>query len=96
MTLQRRATSNQRWNNVVYVNVEICNVEQRQINTVYEYVNMTIWKEMKIKPRVKNKIIFLNFKEYVGLEIFFILFFILRGICKSLFYRAVKFLKHWI
>ena len=32
MTLRRGKTSNQRWNNVVYVNVETYNVEQRRIN----------------------------------------------------------------
>ena len=42
-------------------------------------------KNIKIKPRFKNKIIFLSFKEYAGLKIFFILFSILRGICKTRF-----------
>ena len=32
MTLPRGTTSNQRWNNVVYVKVETYNVEQRRIN----------------------------------------------------------------
>ena len=98
MTSRRRTTSNQHWNNIVYVNVEIYNVEQRWNNTVFFKVelnnvrqrrnnvvifnvdfhnvgqrrnnvaDMTIWK--KKKPRFKNKIIFLNFKEYVGLIIF--------------------------
>ena len=102
MTSRRRTTSNLRWNNVVYVNVEIYNVQQRRINVAYFNVdlnnvrqrrnnvvilnvnfhnvgqrrnnvaNMTISK--KIKPRVKNRLIFLSFKEYVGLKIFFIFF----------------------
>ena len=34
---------------------------------------LQIWPfEKKIKPRFKNKIIFLSFKEYAGLKIFFI------------------------
>ena len=93
MTSRRRTTSNQRWNNVVYVSVEIRNVEQhwnnvelnnvgqRQINVVIFNVIFTtlgnvettlrIWSfEKKYKHRFKNKIIFLNFKEYVGLNIF--------------------------
>ena len=98
MTSRGRTTSNQRWNNVVYVNVEIYNVEQRWNNVVFFNVelnnvrqrrnnvvifnvdfhnvgqrrnnvaNMTIWKKNKL--RFKNKIIFLNFKEYVGFNIF--------------------------
>ena len=32
MTSRRHKTSNQRWNNVVYVNIEIYNVEQSRIN----------------------------------------------------------------
>ena len=57
MTSRRRTTSNQRWNNVVYVNVEIYNVEQRWNNIVIFNVdfhnvgqrrnsvaNMAIWK----------------------------------------------------
>ena len=71
----------QRWNNVVYFNVELNNVRQRRNNVVIFNVdfhnvgqrrnnvaNTTIWK--KLKPRFKNKIIFLNFKEYGGLKIF--------------------------
>ena len=100
MTSRRRTTSNQRWNNVVYVNVKIYNVEQRWNNVLFFNVkinnlrqrrnnvvifnvdfhnvgqrqnnvaNMTIW--IKIKPQFKNKIIFLSFKEYAGLKIFFL------------------------
>ena len=63
----------QRWNNVLYFKVEL-NVRQRRNNVVifnvdfHNVVNTTIWK--KLKPRFKNKIIFLNFKEYGGLKIF--------------------------
>ena len=39
-TLQRGTTSNQRWNNAVYFNVAIYNVEQRRINAVYLNVDM--------------------------------------------------------
>ena len=100
MKSRRRTTWNHRWNNVVYVNVEIYNVQQRWNKVVYFNVelnnarqlrnnfvifnvdfhnvgqrqnniaNMNIWK--KIKPRFKNKIRFLSFKEYAGLTIFFI------------------------
>ena len=72
----------QRWNNVVYFNVELNNVRQRRNNVVVFNVDfhnvgqrrnndaiMTIQK--KIKPRFKSKIIFLSFKEYAGLKIFF-------------------------
>ena len=34
MTSRRRTMSNQRWNNVMYVNIEIYNVEQRHIKVV--------------------------------------------------------------
>ena len=34
LTSRRRTLSNQRWNNVVYVNVKIYNFEQRPINVV--------------------------------------------------------------
>ena len=39
-------------------------------------------KKIKIKPQVKKKIIFLSFKEYAGVKTLFVLFPILRGICK--------------
>ena len=124
MTSRHRTTSNQRWNNVVYNNVQIYNVEQRWNNDVFFNVelsnvrqcrnnvvifnvyfhnvgkrrnnvaNMTIWK--KYKPRFKNKIIFSNFKEYVGLNIFLHFFPILREICKRTFAEPQKILKHWI
>ena len=103
---------NQRWNNVVYVNVEVYNIEQCWNNIVLFNVelnnvvrqrrhnvgNMTIWRKKKYiyiyisiyiyKPRFKNKIIFLNFKKYVELNIFLPFFPILREI-----YRASKNLK---
>ena len=60
MTSRRRTTLNQRWYNVVYVNVEIYNVEQRWNNIVIFNVdfhnvgqrrnnvaNMTISKKIK-------------------------------------------------
>ena len=40
MTLQRHKTWNQRGNNVVYVNVEIYNVEHRRINAVHFKVDL--------------------------------------------------------
>ena len=79
----------QRCNNVVIFNVDFHNVGQRRNNVA----NMTIWK--KIKPWFKNKIIFLNFKEYGGLKIF-IFFPTLRGICKRIFAEPHKLIKHQI
>ena len=45
MTLRRRTMSNQSWNNVMYFNVEIYNIEQHEINVVYFNVdiNNTRW-----------------------------------------------------
>ena len=40
MTPRRRTTSNQSWNNVVYVNVGIYNVEQCRINLFYFNVDL--------------------------------------------------------
>ena len=101
MTSWRRTTSNQRWNNVACVNVEIYNIQQRSNNIIYFNVelnhvrqrrnnvvlfsvdfhnvgqrrnniaNMTNSKKDTNKPRFKSKIIFLRFKEYAGLNIFF-------------------------
>ena len=87
------------WNNAVFFNVELNNVRQRRNNVVIFNVDfqnvgqrrnnvadMTIWK--KNKPRFKNKIIFLNFKEYVGLNIFLHFFPILTlSWRRSLSYR---------
>ena len=74
-------SAQQRWNKVVYFSVELNNVRQRRNNFVIFNVdfhnfgqrrntvsNMIIWKN--IKPWLKNKIIFLSFKEYGGLKIF--------------------------
>ena len=70
----------QRWNNVVIFNVDLHNAEQRRNNVV----NITIWKKIEIEPWVKDKI-FLSFKEYTRLKIFFILPSILGGIYKRVF-----------
>ena len=53
MTSRRRTTSNQRWNNVVYFNVEMYNVEQRRINVVYFNVEMN-----NVRQRRNNALIF--------------------------------------
>ena len=45
--------SNQRWNKVVYHNVEIYNVEQRQSNVVYFNVDIN-----KVRQRQNNAVIF--------------------------------------
>ena len=52
-TSRRGTTSNQRWNNVVYLNVEIYNVEQRRINVVYFSVDMS-----NVGQRRNNVVIF--------------------------------------
>ena len=52
-TSRRGATSNQRWNNVVYFNVGICNVEQRWINVVYFNVDIK-----NVRQRRNNIVIF--------------------------------------
>ena len=123
MMSQRRTTSSQRWRNVVYVNVEVYNVQLRLINVVYfnidfsnvrqrrnnvvifnidfhnvgqrqnNVVNMTIWIN-KLSHESKTK--FLSFKENAGLTIFLFFFPILRGICKRIFAKPQKFLKHRI
>ena len=99
---RRRTTSNQRWNNVVYVNVEIYNVQQRchfqrrfsqswaTSKHSCEYGHLK--KKKKNKPRFKNKIIFLSFKEYYGLTIFFIFPHIQRTLQKHIV-RASKIFK---
>ena len=66
------------------------NVGKRRNNVV----SMNIRKKIKIKPPVKNKTIFLSFKEHTTLKIFYISFPILRGIWKWLFADPQKFLKH--
>ena len=54
--------------NVAIFNVDFHNVGQRRNNIV----NVIIWKKVEIKPSVKNKIIFVSFKDFPGLKIFFI------------------------
>ena len=53
MTLRRRTTSNQRWNNVAYVNVEIYNIQQRWNNVVYFNVELN-----NVRQRRNNVVIF--------------------------------------
>ena len=60
--------SNQRWNNAVYVKVEIYNVEQRQINVVYFNVETMLFnvKFHKVDQRrnsVVNMTIFKKLKR---------------------------------
>ena len=54
MTLRRWIISNQRWKNVVYVHVEIYNVEQRQINVIYFNVDIN-----NVRQR-RNNVVILN------------------------------------
>ena len=54
MTSRRGTTSNQSWSNIVYFNVGIYNVEQRQINFVHFNVDMN-----NIRQR-RNKIVLFN------------------------------------
>ena len=54
MTSRRWTISNQRWNNVVYVHVEIYNVEQRQINVVHFNIDIN-----NVRQR-RNNIVILN------------------------------------
>ena len=98
----------QRRINLAYFNVDLNKVRKSQSNMSFSTyifptlsnVETTLWiwpyGKKKIKPWVKNKIIFLSFKEYTGLKIFFILFSILRGIYRRIFAESQKFLKHWI
>ena len=53
MTSRRRTTSNQRWNNVVYLNVGIYNVEQRRINVAYFNVDVN-----NVRQRRNNVVLF--------------------------------------
>ena len=88
-----------RWNNVVYFNVELNNVRQR-FHFQHQFSQRRVASKQrceydhlkKIKPRFKNKMIFLSFKEYAELKIFLIL----REICKRIFAEPQKFLKHLI
>ena len=54
MTSQRRTTSNQHWNNVVYVNTEVYNLTQRWKNIVYFNV------ELSNVTQRWNKVVILN------------------------------------
>ena len=54
MTSRRWTISNQRWNNVVYVHVEIYNVEQRHINVVHFNIDIN-----NVRQR-RNNIVILN------------------------------------
>ena len=58
MTSRRRITSNQRWNNVVNVNVEIYNVKQRWNNVVYFNV------ELKNVRQCRNNVFIFNVEFY--------------------------------
>ena len=58
MTSRRRTTSNQRWNNVVYLNVGIYNVEQRRINVAYFNVDVN-----NVRQR-RNNVVLFNFEFY--------------------------------
>ena len=53
MTLRRRRMSNQRWNKVLHVIVQIYNIEQRQINVVYFIVGIN-----NVRQRRNNVLIF--------------------------------------
>ena len=53
MTLQRRTTSNQLWDNVVYVNVEMYKFEQSRINIFYFKVDLN-----NVRQREENVVIF--------------------------------------
>ena len=78
-------------------NVETTLSFSKKTFTTLGNIETTLWIwpfEKKIKSRFKNKIIFLSFKEYAGLKIFFILFSILRGLCKRRF-AGRKVLKTW-
>ena len=60
MTSRLRTTSNQRWNNVVYVNVETYKVEQRRINFEQRRINVVYFNVdlNNIRQRRKNVVIF--------------------------------------
>ena len=52
MTSRRGTTSNQLWNDVIYVNVGIFNVEQRWINILHFNV------DLNVRQRQNNVVIF--------------------------------------
>ena len=51
---RRRTTLNQRWNNVVFVNVEIDNVEQRRINILHFKVDLSNVRQRRNKVAIFN------------------------------------------
>ena len=55
MTSRGRTLPNQRWNNVLYVNVQIYNVEQRRINVVYFNFDIS-----NVRQRRNNVVIIFN------------------------------------
>ena len=59
MTSQYGPTSNQCWNNVVYFNVGIYNIEQRQINV--EYFNADV-SNVRQRWNCQNNIVLFNIK----------------------------------
>ena len=54
MTSPHQTTSNQRWNNVVYVNVGIYNHEQRPINAAYFDIDWNNVKQRGINADFQN------------------------------------------
>ena len=54
MTSRRWKTSNQCWNNIVYVNVEIYNVEQSRINFVYFNIDINNVKQHRNNVEMFN------------------------------------------
>ena len=54
MTLRRRTTSNQRWNNVAYANTDVHNVQQRWNIVVYFNVELNNVRQRRINVVVFN------------------------------------------
>ena len=97
MTSRRGTTSNQRWNNVVYLNVGIYNVEQRRINVVLcpfvffnvEFYNVGQHGNNSVKIAISKKNEKKNHFKLIhwiqSFNCYFMIFFtllpILRGIC---------------
>ena len=55
-TSRGRTTSNQNWNNVVYVNLGIYNVEQLRINFVYFNVDINNVTQWQNKPHFQSRV----------------------------------------
>ena len=89
--LRQRCGKFQRWFEQRYTtSKQRCHFQHRfsqRWTTLKQLCENDYLENIKTKPRFKNKIIFLSFKEYAGLKIFFILFSILRGIRKRRFAR---------